>query len=269
MFFWNSFVFSMIQWRLAIWSLVPLLFSKPSLVIWKFLAYVMLKASMQDFKHDLTNLGDECNYVTEHFLILSFKLAFSLSSFTLIKRFFSFSLLSAIRVVSYVYLRLLMFFPPILIPACNSSSPAVLMMCSAFKLNEQGDRKKPCCTPFSILNQLVVPYRVLTVTSWPVCSFLRKQLRWSGIPISKYFPQFVMIYTVKDFSIVNETEECHLINVEEMMKKAPFCIYYIIILKDKNHQWILKLVNRSFIINSKYLPIILNNLKKSSKLTLE
>ena len=45
------------------------------------------------------------------FLILSFKLAFSLSSFTLIKRLFSSSLLSAIKVVSSAYLRLLIFVP--------------------------------------------------------------------------------------------------------------------------------------------------------------
>ena len=32
-------------------------FSKPSLDIWKFLAHVMLKPSMQDFKHDLTSMG--------------------------------------------------------------------------------------------------------------------------------------------------------------------------------------------------------------------
>ena len=30
MFFWNSLAFSMIQWMLAIWSLVPLLFLKPA-----------------------------------------------------------------------------------------------------------------------------------------------------------------------------------------------------------------------------------------------
>ena len=29
---------------------------------------------------------------------------------------------------------------------------------------------------------------------------------WSGIPISKNFPQFVVIHTVKGFSIVNEAE---------------------------------------------------------------
>ena len=56
------------------------------------------------------------------FWMLSFNPAYSLSSFTFIKRLFS-SLLSAIRVVSSVYLRLLIFLPAILIPACASSSP--------------------------------------------------------------------------------------------------------------------------------------------------
>ena len=32
-------------------------FSKPSLDIWKFLVRIMLKPSMQDFKHDLTSIG--------------------------------------------------------------------------------------------------------------------------------------------------------------------------------------------------------------------
>ena len=35
-------------------------FSKPSLDIWKFLVCIMLRPSMQDFKHDLTCVG-ECN----------------------------------------------------------------------------------------------------------------------------------------------------------------------------------------------------------------
>ena len=96
------------------------------------------------------------------FLILSFKPAFSLSSFTFIKRLFSSSLLSATRVVSSAYLRLFIFLLAVLIPACNSSSSAFRMMCSACKLNKQGSSKQPCFTPFSILNQSVVPYRVLT-----------------------------------------------------------------------------------------------------------
>ena len=61
----------------------------------------------------------------------SFRPAFSLCSFTFINRLFSPSSLSAIRVVSSAYLRLLIFLPAILIPACASSSPAFLMMYSA------------------------------------------------------------------------------------------------------------------------------------------
>ena len=36
-------------------------FSKPSLDVGKFLVHIMLNPSMQDFKHDLTSMGDECN----------------------------------------------------------------------------------------------------------------------------------------------------------------------------------------------------------------
>ena len=36
-------------------------FSKSSWDIWKFLVRIMLKPSMQVFKHDLTSMGDECN----------------------------------------------------------------------------------------------------------------------------------------------------------------------------------------------------------------
>ena len=65
------------------------------------------------------------------FWMLSLKPTFSLSSFTFIKWLFSFSSLSAIRVVSPAYLRLLIFLPAILIPACASSSPVFHMMYSA------------------------------------------------------------------------------------------------------------------------------------------
>ena len=67
------------------------------------------------------------------FWILSFKPAFSCSSFTLIKRFFSSSSLSAIRMVSSTYLRLLIFLPAILTPTCASSSLPFHMMYYAFK----------------------------------------------------------------------------------------------------------------------------------------
>jgi len=58
--------------------------------------------------------------------MLSFKPAFSLSSFTFIKRLFSSSSLSALRVVSSAYLSLLIFLLAILIPACASPSPAFI-----------------------------------------------------------------------------------------------------------------------------------------------
>ena len=56
-----------------------------------------------------------------------------------LKSLFSFSSLSAISVVSSAYLRLLIFLPAILIPACDSSSLTFCMMDSAYKLNKQGD----------------------------------------------------------------------------------------------------------------------------------
>ena len=65
------------------------------------------------------------------FWVLSFKPAFSLSYFTFIKRLFRSSSLSAIRVMSSAYLKLLIFLLEILIVACASSSLAFHMMYSA------------------------------------------------------------------------------------------------------------------------------------------
>ena len=66
------------------------------------------------------------------FWMLSCKPTFSLSSFPFIKRLFSFSSLSNIRMVSSAYLRLLIFLLAILIPACASSTQAFHMMYSAY-----------------------------------------------------------------------------------------------------------------------------------------
>ena len=108
----------------------------------------------------------------------------SLSSFTFIKRLFNSSSFSVIRVVSSAYLRLLIFLPAIVIPAYSSSSPAFLMMYSAYKLNDQGDNIHPWRTPFPIWNQAVVPCPVLTIASWPAYRFLKRQVRWFAILIS-------------------------------------------------------------------------------------
>ena len=84
------------------------------------------------------------------FWILSFKPAFLHSCLTFIKKLYSSSSLSAIRMVSSAYLSLLIFLLAILIPACASSSPAFPVMYSAYKLNKEGDNMQPRCTPFPI-----------------------------------------------------------------------------------------------------------------------
>ena len=123
------------------------------------------------------------------FWMLSFKPTFSLSSFIFIKRLLNSSLLSAIRVLSSAYLRLLIFLPAILIPACASSSPAFL---------KQGDNIQPWCTPFPIWNQSVVPCPV-------VVSQEAGQVVWYSYLVQN-FPQFIVIYTVKGFGIINKAE---------------------------------------------------------------
>ena len=124
--------------------------------------------------------------------------------------------------VSSTYLRLFMLLPLILIPACNSSSLAFLMMHSAYRLNKRGDSRQPCLIPFSILNQSVVPYRVLTVASWHAYRFLRRQVRSGKMvcysQLSMSFPQFVMIHTVKGFRVLDETEV-------DVFLQFPFFLY--------------------------------------------
>ena len=138
---------------------------------------------------------------------LSFRPTFWLSSFAFIKRVFS-SSLSAIKVVSSEYLRLLIFLRAILIPACASSSLAFRMVYSAYKLNKQGDSIQPWRTPFPIWNQSVVPCPVLTVASWPAYKISQEagQVVWYS-HLFQNFPQFIVIHTVKGFGIVNKAEK--------------------------------------------------------------
>ena len=117
------------------------------------------------------------------FGMLNCKPEFSLSSFTLIKRLFSSSSLSAIRVVSSAYWRLLIFLLEILIPACDSFNLAFSVIYSAYRFIQESDNIQPC-TPFPIFNQFVVPCLVLMAVSWLTYRFLRRQVRWSGSPIS-------------------------------------------------------------------------------------
>ena len=119
------------------------------------------------------------------FWMLSLKPTFPLSSFTFIKKLFSSSSLSAIRMVSSAHLSLLIFLPAILIPAYGSSSPVFLKMFSAYKLNKQGGNIQSWCTLFPIWNQSVVPCSVLTVAFWPAYSFLKRQDRFEKLSAGK------------------------------------------------------------------------------------
>ena len=88
--------------------------------------------------------GTKCHDL--HFLNEEFKPDISLFSFTFIKRLFSFSSCSAMRVVTSAYMRLLIFLPTNVIPACASSSWAFHMMYSAYNLNKQGGNILPLHT---------------------------------------------------------------------------------------------------------------------------
>ena len=79
-------------------------------------------------------------------------------------------------------------------------------MYSAYKLNKQGDSIQPWRTPFPLWNQSVVPCPVLTLASWCAYRFLRRQVWWSGIPISLRIFQFVVVLTVIGFGLVNKAK---------------------------------------------------------------
>ena len=137
--------------------------------------------------------------------MLSFKSAFSLSSFTFIKRLFSSSLLSAIRVMSSAYLRLLIFLLGILIPPYASSSSAFCMMYSAYKLSRVTiytldillpDLEPVCCSMSS--------FNCCFLTCIQV-SQEEDKVVWNS-HLLKNFPQFVVIHTVKGFGVINTAE---------------------------------------------------------------
>ena len=90
----------------------------------------------------------------------------------------------AFRVVSSAYLRLLIFFLAILIPPYDSSSPSFCMSFSPYEFNKHRDNIQLYHTPLPTLNQSFVLCLLLTVASWSSYRFLRRQVRFSGIPTS-------------------------------------------------------------------------------------
>ena len=135
-------------------------------------------------------------------------------------------------------MKLLIFLPAILIPAYDSSNIAFHMIYSAYKLNKQDDNIQPWRIPFPIWNQSVVLCLVLTVASWPTYRFLRRQVRWSCIPISKNFPQFVVIHTVKGFGVVNKAEVDFFWNsLAFSMIQQILAIWSLVLLPFLNPAW--------------------------------
>ena len=112
--------------------------------------------------------------------------------------------------VSPAYLRLSIFLPAILIPACVSSSPAFLMMYSAYKLN----------------NRVTIYNLNILLSQFGTSSLFHVRLKlllldlhtdFSGgrsgglvFPSLEEFSTVFVIHTVKDFSIVTEAEEVFL-----------------------------------------------------------
>ena len=126
-----------------------------------------------------------------------------------------FSLLSIIRVVSSVYLRLSIFLPAILIPTCASSSPAFLMMYSAYKLNKYCLFNLYNIHSLDVLFSQLEPVRCSMSGSY--CYFLtRIQISQEAGKVVWYshlfqnFPQFAVIHTVTGFSLVNKAVDVFL-----------------------------------------------------------
>ena len=93
------------------------------------------------------------------------------SHLSLSSRDFSSSSLYAIRMVSSAYLRLLIFLPAILIPACATSSPTFRMMHSVYKLNKQGDNIQPWRTPFPVWTSPLFHYFTSCLFQWFLHAF--------------------------------------------------------------------------------------------------
>ena len=140
------------------------------------------------------------------FWMMSFKPTFSLSCFSFTRRLFSSSSLSARRVVSSAYLRLLIFLPAILPPAYVSSSPVFLMTYSAYKLNKQG-QYTALTYSFFYLEAVCC-----SISSSNFCFLMCIQISQEAGQVAWYsrlfqnFPQFVVIHAVKVFGIVNQAE---------------------------------------------------------------
>ena len=160
------------------------------------------------------------------FWLLSFKPTFSLSAFSLIKRLFSSSSLSATRMVSSAYLKLLIFLPAILIPACDSSSVT---------------KDKPyICVVMTRGGMFLVPRGELSALGWPVETLLYTQfgnsmvIQWLGLSAFTSMALFQLLGTKIPQALWrgqknnpnNQTK-----NITPHFLKAVICLQYVFIKK--------------------------------------
>ena len=154
---------------------------------------------------------------------MSFKPTFSLSTFIFIKRLFSSSSLSAIRVVSSAYLRLLIFLLALLIPASAYLKlliflpailiPAVLHPAQRFSWCTLHISQISRVTIYSLMYSFSYLEPVSCSMSSSNCCFLTCiQVSQEAGQVACYshlfqnFPQFIVIHTVKGFGIVNNAQ---------------------------------------------------------------
>ena len=141
--------------------------------------------------------------------MLSFKPGFSLSFFTFIKRLFSSSSLSAIRVVSSAYLRSMIFLPEILIPAqhfawCTlhiSWINRVTIYSLDVLLSQSGT--SPLFHVWFFFFFSMYGSNCCFLTCIQISQDAGKV--WYA-HLFKNFLQFVVIHTVKGFGVVNKAE---------------------------------------------------------------
>ena len=181
----------MIQRMLAIWSLVPLPFLKPAWtsgssrfmycwsLAWRILSISLLVCPSNEYSGLISFRIDWLDLLAVQGTFRSLLQHHSLKVSILQCSPFFMVQLSCL----YTTTRKII---PLIIQNFVSKVMCLLfnMMYSTYRLNKQGDNRQPGYTPFSILNQSVVLYRVITVASWPAYRFLRSQVRCSGIPMS-------------------------------------------------------------------------------------
>ena len=141
------------------------------------------------------------------FWMLSFKPAFSLFSFTLFKRPFSFSLLSAITVVSFICISEVVDVSP---GNLDSSlwliQPSVSHDVLCIEIKETRWQYTALTYFFPSFEPVHCSTPGSTYCFLTCIQVSQEAGKMSGVPISLRIFQFVVIHTIKGFSIVNETE---------------------------------------------------------------